>query len=85
MQVNVENISPVLVEFNIEIDAERVTSEYNKVFTQITKQSRIKGFRPGKAPKNIVKRVYGSRVEADVEFSQCYRRKRASDGQSAPG
>jgi trigger factor len=66
MQVNVENISPVLVEFNIEIDAERVTSEYNKVFTQITKQSRIKGFRPGKAPKNIVKRVYGSRVEADV-------------------
>ncbi|MCH2108267.1 MAG: trigger factor [Polyangiaceae bacterium] len=66
MQVNVENISPVLVEFSIEIDAERVTSEYNKAIRQVAKQSKIKGFRPGKAPKNIVQRVCGPRVEADV-------------------
>lgn len=66
MQVNVEKISPVLVELNVQIDAERVTSEYEKAFKTVSKQSRIKGFRPGKAPRNIVQRVYGKRVEADV-------------------
>lgn len=66
MQVSVENISPVEVELNVEIAAEVVTSEYNKAFSKVSKSSRIKGFRPGKAPKNIVERIYGPRVEADV-------------------
>ncbi len=66
MQVNVEKLSPVEVEFNVEIDADVVTSEYEKAFKQVSKQSKIKGFRPGKAPRNIVSRVYGARVEADV-------------------
>lgn len=66
MQINVEQISPVLVELNIEIDAERVTTEYEKAFQTVVKKSRIKGFRPGKAPREIVRRVYGPRVDADV-------------------
>lgn len=66
MQVNVEQISPVLVEFNVQIDADVVTSEYEKAFNQVSKQSRIKGFRPGKAPRNIVRQVYGLKLEADV-------------------
>ena len=66
MQVNVEQISPVLVEFNVQIDAEVVTTEYEKAFKKVSKQSRIKGFRPGKAPRNIVRQVYGPKLEADV-------------------
>lgn len=66
MQVSVENISPVLVEFNVVIDADVVTSEYEKAFKKVSKSSKIKGFRPGKAPRNIIQRVYGPRVEADV-------------------
>lgn len=66
MQVSVENISPVEVEFSVEIAADVVTSEYDKAFKKVSKSSRIKGFRPGKAPKNIVERVYGPRVMADV-------------------
>lgn len=66
MQVNVEQISPVLVEFNVQIDADVVTNEYEKAFNQVSKQSRIKGFRPGKAPRNIVRQVYGLKLEADV-------------------
>ena len=66
MQVNVEQISPVLVEFNVQIDAEVVTTEYEKAFKKVSKQSRIKGFRPGKAPRSIVRQVYGPKLEADV-------------------
>jgi len=66
MQITLEQISPVLVELSVQIDAERVTQEYDKTFGAIQKSSRIKGFRPGKAPKDIVRRVYGRRVDADV-------------------
>jgi trigger factor len=66
MQVSVENISPVEVELSVVIAADVVTSEYNKAFSKVSKSSRIKGFRPGKAPRNIIERVYGPRVEADV-------------------
>jgi len=66
MQISLEQISPVLVELSVQVDAERVTLEYEKTFGAIQKKSRIKGFRPGKAPREIVRRVYGSRVEADV-------------------
>jgi trigger factor len=66
MQITVEQISPVLVELSVQIDADRVTLEYEKTFGAIQKRSRIKGFRPGKAPREIVRRVYGARVDADV-------------------
>lgn len=66
MQITVEQISPVLVELSVQIDAARVSAEYEKTFSSVQKQSRIKGFRPGKAPKDIVRRVYGARVDADV-------------------
>ncbi len=66
MQVSVEKISPVLVEFSVIIDAKVVTTAYEKAFRQASKSAKIKGFRPGKAPKNIVTRVFGPRVEAEV-------------------
>jgi len=66
MQVSVEKISPVLVQLNVEIDAARVTSEYDKAFQTVSRTARIKGFRQGKAPKDIIRRVYGARLEADL-------------------
>lgn len=66
MQVSVEKISPVLVQLSVEIDAARVTSEYDKAFQTVARTARIKGFRQGKAPKDIIRRVYGPRLEADL-------------------
>jgi len=66
MQTTVEKLSPVLVQLNIQIDAERVTREYEQAFQKVQRNAKIKGFRPGKAPRDIVQRVYGPRLEADV-------------------
>lgn len=66
MQVNVEKISPVLVEFSVEVGAERVQSEVEKAFRSVAKTARVKGFRPGKAPRQVLDHVYGARVAADV-------------------
>lgn len=66
MQTTVEKLSPVLVQLNIQVDADRVTNEYEKAFKNVARSARIKGFRPGKAPREIIQRVYGPRLEADV-------------------
>jgi trigger factor len=66
MQVNVQQLSPVLVEFLVEIPAERVKVEVDKAYQTLQKTARVKGFRPGKAPRDILTHLFGERVSQDV-------------------
>ncbi len=66
MQVTVQKLSPVLMEFDVQIDASRVSAELEKSFTAVTRNAKIRGFRPGKAPRQIVTQVYGSRIASEV-------------------
>ncbi len=66
MQVQVNQLSPVLVEFDVEIAAERVALELEKAFGLLSKSAKVKGFRPGKAPRAVINQVFGARVAADV-------------------
>jgi len=66
MQVTVQKLSPVLVELDVRVDADRVMSELSKAYSSLAKSARVKGFRPGKAPKKVLVHYFGSRVAADV-------------------
>src|SRR5262245_33391088 len=66
MQVTVQKLSPVLVELDVRVDADRVQTELNKAYANLARSARVKGFRPGKAPKKILAHYFGSRVAADV-------------------
>ncbi len=66
MQVQVEKLSSVLLELAVEIDAERVSSELNKAYKELSKSAKIRGFRPGKAPRQVLAKMFGPRVERDV-------------------
>ena len=66
MQVNVQRLSPVLVEFDVEITAERVRREVDKAYTSVAKTARVSGFRPGRAPRQVLSHLYGPRIAADV-------------------
>jgi trigger factor len=66
MQVELQQISPVLVELRVELDASLVSSEYERAFKEVSKKARIKGFRPGKAPRSVVRQVFGQRIDAEV-------------------
>ncbi len=66
MQVNVEELSPVQKKINIEIPAERVNEEIEKAYSVIQKKAKIQGFRPGKAPMNMIKRTYSDAMRDDV-------------------
>ena len=66
MQVNVEKLSPVLVELQIQIPADRVRSEVDKAYSALQRTARVRGFRPGKAPRDVLSHIYGGRIHADV-------------------
>jgi trigger factor len=66
MQVTVEKLSPVLVEFQVEVPATQVRSEVDKAYVALQRTARVKGFRPGKAPRQVLAHLFGGRVHADV-------------------
>jgi trigger factor len=66
MQVNVSRLSPVLVEFDVQVDVGRVTSELEKAYSQVARTAKVRGFRPGKAPRKVLSHLYGARIAADV-------------------
>lgn len=66
MQVTVEKINPVTKKVSIEIPAERVDAEIEKVYAGIQKKAKLQGFRPGKAPLQLVKRTYSDAMRDEV-------------------
>ncbi len=66
MQSEIREISPVLFEVTVEVPWERIQKDLNDTYREIGKTARIRGFRPGKAPKNVVQQVYGRQVKAQV-------------------
>src|SRR5689334_17173304 len=66
MQVTVQKLSPVLVELDVRVDVDRVRSELSKAYATLSKSARVKGFRPGKAPKKVLVHYFGPRIAADV-------------------
>jgi len=66
MQVTVEDVSSIKKIMHIEIPQEEVTRELDKAYSQLKKNAKIKGFRPGKAPRSVLERMYRKDVHADV-------------------
>lgn len=66
MQVQVSKLSPVLVEFDVQITADRVSSELEKAYVSVSKSAKIRGFRPGRAPRKVLAHMFGDRIARDV-------------------
>jgi trigger factor len=66
MQVEVARISPVLMELAVEVPADAVAAQVEKAFVTLQRRARVRGFRPGKAPRQVLARLYGPQLESDV-------------------
>lgn len=66
MQVSVETTEGLERRLTITVPAAEVDSEVTKRLRQLAKNRRIDGFRPGKAPVSIIKKMYGPAVRQDV-------------------
>lgn len=66
MQVTVERLSPVLVEFQVRVPVDQVKQSVDKAYDDLAKKAQIRGFRKGKAPRRVLAHIFGERVAADV-------------------
>jgi trigger factor len=66
MKSAIEEINPVKKKINIEIEPDSVAKEMDKAIKDVAKKAKIPGFRPGKAPKNVVEKHYGEEVRSEV-------------------
>lgn len=66
MKVEVETVSPVEKKLSIEVEADRVATEFERAYRTLARQVRIPGFRQGKAPRRVLETRYKDQVEQDV-------------------
>ncbi|MBU0986919.1 MAG: trigger factor [Proteobacteria bacterium] len=66
MQVTVEDVSSVKKILHIEVPHQEVSRELDKAYDNLKKTAKIKGFRPGKAPRSVLERFYRKDVHSDV-------------------
>ena len=59
MTVTIEKLEKNEVKLNIEVEASVASFEYEKACKRLAQRVRIPGFRPGKAPKNMVEKYVG--------------------------
>ena len=66
MRTSIETISDVELKLNVEVPSEAVDAEFARQLRGVRKKARIKGFRPGKAPANMVKRLYADFLASET-------------------
>jgi trigger factor len=63
---SLKTISPVVTELTIEVSKEQVAKAVDQAFAKLGRTASIRGFRKGKAPRSILRRMFGDGVLAEV-------------------
>ena len=66
MQVSVEESGAIERKLSISVPSEKIDSEIAKRLLDVAKNARVPGFRPGKAPQNVIKKRYAPQVTNEV-------------------
>ena len=66
MNVEVENLPNCIASLHIELPPDFVTKERNEVIQGFRRVARIPGFRPGKAPNNVVEAKFRKEIQAEL-------------------
>ncbi len=66
MKTDIENLNTVQRKIHVTVDSAEVNAHFEKAYAKIQKKAHIKGFRPGKAPISIIKKLYGHNVKPEV-------------------
>jgi len=66
MPNNIKKLSECKREIEIKIPATETMEEFRRIIAQYASRAKIRGFRPGKAPEEIIKRMYYPDIEATL-------------------
>ncbi len=66
MQVSVENTGGLGRRVTVQIPATEIQQKVDSRLQELSKQVKIKGFRPGRVPMSVVRQRYGKQVQAEI-------------------
>lgn len=66
MKVDIDTVSTVERKLRVELPADSVNQEFFRAYESLSQRARIKGFRPGKAPRAVLQGLYGDEVRGQV-------------------
>ena len=66
MKASVEEISSIKKKVSVEIPEDEVAKEVDSIYKDLGKKAKIKGFRPGKVPRNILERYFKDYVKTEA-------------------
>ncbi len=66
MNVTVEDVNSIKRKLTVELPAEQAQNTRKKHLDALVRKARLKGFRPGKAPRTLVAKVYAEELRRDV-------------------
>ena len=77
MNVTVENLAPCKKLVRVEIEAQKVDETFESITKEFQREASLPGFRPGKAPRDMVLRKYEKDIQKEVKrklISDSYRK-----------
>jgi trigger factor len=66
VEINIQDLSEVSREIEIKATPEELQHHFNKAYGEYRKKVEIRGFRKGKAPVDIIKKLYGDLIEHEA-------------------
>ena len=66
MKVTIENKKGLNKDLKVFVDKKTIENQVNEKYDEISKTVQLKGFRPGKVPKEVIKRQFGKAVFGEV-------------------
>jgi trigger factor len=66
MKTEVTDVSPTRKEIKIEIEASLIRDTYDRISDEYGKAAKIPGFRPGHAPRSVVRTRYKNEIRTEV-------------------
>ncbi|QOC21524.1 trigger factor [Wenzhouxiangella sp. AB-CW3] len=66
MQVSVEKTGDLERRMTVQVPADSIDSKVSGRLNELRRQVRLKGFRPGRVPMNIIRKRYGDQVREEV-------------------
>lgn len=67
VRVTTHEESPVVRRLEVEVDPSRVRKAFDRAYRDLARRARVPGFRPGKAPRSMLEKMFGGQVREDIE------------------
>lgn len=66
MKCEVEVLTPTQRRLRVEVPVDRVGKAFARIYRQVGRQAKVRGFRPGKIPQHVLRGLYGTEIQSQA-------------------